>query len=405
MRIGILTYHCVPNFGAQLQAISTCGYLKRNGHTPIVLHWYPQDLEDMYAKRIPKEQIEEHRKFTEAVLPLSNLCRTEQQLVEEIDRQNLDAIIVGSDALFKYEPIARRKRFNKRKLRFEKINVLSVMDCKENPFFCDFYSKLQKKIPVYAFSVSSQNCPYKVLNNDERRTLAAAMSNFKSITVRDSWTAGMVEFLIGKKDSPITPDPVFSFNQNCYLEAPSREKILKKFNLPDNYVLFSFGKHYQKESYIRQLEQVFVDGGYTPYALPMPEGCFDFGMNNRIDLPLSPLDWYCLIKYSNGYVGERMHPIVVALHNAVPFFCFDEYGAYKRYLGGLIKKQMASSSKTRHIVEKADLAENLCSYKTDSLPNVSSVLERIKSFNVGKCKQFSMSIQYEYETAMKSMLS
>lgn len=31
MKIGILTYHCVPNFGAQLQTISTVGYVKKNG--------------------------------------------------------------------------------------------------------------------------------------------------------------------------------------------------------------------------------------------------------------------------------------------------------------------------------------------------------------------------------------
>lgn len=48
MKIGILTYHCVPNFGAQLQALSTVCYLKRAGYEPILLNWYPKDLQVMY---------------------------------------------------------------------------------------------------------------------------------------------------------------------------------------------------------------------------------------------------------------------------------------------------------------------------------------------------------------------
>ena len=47
MRIGVLTYHCPPNFGAQLQAVSTVGYLRRVGHDVIVLNWYAKDLEEL----------------------------------------------------------------------------------------------------------------------------------------------------------------------------------------------------------------------------------------------------------------------------------------------------------------------------------------------------------------------
>lgn len=39
----------------------------------------------------------------------------------------------------------------------------------------------------------------------------------------------------------------------------------------------------------------------------------------EISLPLSPIDWYALIKYSSGYIGNNMHPIVVSLHNQISF--------------------------------------------------------------------------------------
>lgn len=53
----------------------------------------------------------------------------------------------------------------------------------------------------------------------------------------------------------------------------------------------------------------------------MPTGIgFKHNFDFSITTPLPPLDWYALIKYAKGYIGENMHPIVVALHNAVPCF-------------------------------------------------------------------------------------
>ena len=39
MRIGLLTYHWVANYGANLQALSTYCYLDNNGYNPIIINW------------------------------------------------------------------------------------------------------------------------------------------------------------------------------------------------------------------------------------------------------------------------------------------------------------------------------------------------------------------------------
>ena len=163
MKIGILTYHSVPNFGAQLQATSTVGYLKRMGHEPIVLNWYPKDLEDMYANRVSKEQIEAHNAYTNKYLPITSICRTEKDLLNTIEKNNLEAIIVGSDALFKYVPQKHRVLFSKRKLKFIKPKLLFCDFVEGNPFFGGFAKNLNKKIPIVAFSVSSENCAYQIM--------------------------------------------------------------------------------------------------------------------------------------------------------------------------------------------------------------------------------------------------
>lgn len=406
MRIGVLTYHHVPNFGAQLQATSTVGYIRRMGHEAIVLNWYPSDLEEMYSKRIPHEQIESHNSYTDSNLPVTVLCRTENDLVSVIEQNAIDAIIVGSDALFKYTPKRKRRVFSKRKLRFVLRKALSVEQLEGNPFFGGFISTLKRQIPVVAFSVSSQNCPFFLMDSEEKAQMRESMNSFSHITVRDEWTKRMVEEVAGIDEIQITPDPVFSFNQNCKQTIPSKEEILKKFNLQDKYILFSFSSWYVKESYINSLAIEAENRGYQAVALPMPEGLYSAGINTQIHLPLSPLDWYAIIKYSAGYIGERMHPIVVCLHNVIPFYSFDEYGTVKKSLCGLKKEYVQSSSKTYRILERAELLDNLFSYqKKQDLPIPSVVLDRILGFARDRCQSFTISYQQLYERSMNDIMN
>jgi exopolysaccharide biosynthesis predicted pyruvyltransferase EpsI len=405
MRIGILTYHCHSNFGAQLQAISSVGYFKRMGHEPIVLHWYPKDLEEMLSKRIPDEQTDCHKVFTENNLPISNICRTTKELADEIERLCLDALFVGSDALFKYTPLKCRKRFSIRKLRFVDLTPLSCQDLLDNPFFGKIGGFLSRKIPMVAFSVSSQNCPYTKMTNKEVSEMSKQMDNFLSISVRDEWTKSMVETINKRNSIQITPDPVFSFNQNCYITIPSKEEIMRRYDLRDNYILMSFSDWYNKKNYIKSIALEFEKVGYQTVGLPMPEKLFAPGISKKIDLPLNPIDWYALIKYSSGYVGERMHPIIVAIHNNIPFVVFDEYGVIDRYLGGIVKLHHLQSSKTYLILKRAGLEEQLYSYfEHKKKPSPNKVVSLLQSFDRERCSEFSLLYQKEYEKAMKRVL-
>lgn len=407
MRIGILTYHCQPNFGAQLQALSTVGFLRRQGHEPIVLHWYPTDLEAMYDRRIPAEQVACHQRFTSAMLPLSHKCQTEEQLITEIEQLALDAIITGSDALFKFFPLRNRRHFDLRKLRYVyHYQPLSCECLEENPFFGAYLGKLSRRIPSSAYAVSSQNCPFSRMSRQERKTMAKAMANYQMISVRDSWTQRMVRQITGRKVVPIFPDPVFSFNQNLQLQLPSREEILQRFGLASNYVLLSFSAKHYTADYVNSIANEVEKNGYQPVALPMPERLFDAGIAKSIPLPLSPIDWYALIVYSKGYIGERMHPIVVCLHNAVPFFCFDEYGtSHARSAFSLQAQYIPSSSKTYLIVSEAGFVDHLYSAKGEApLPSPAQIITGLQSFDVGRCAAFAARKFAEYEAGMQEIL-
>jgi len=401
MRIGVLTYHCVPNFGAQLQAMSTIGFLKRVGHTPVLLHWYPKDLERLYCRMVPEVQRICQMQFAEDNFPLSSLCRNEKQLIKEIEKQQLDMIITGSDALFRYVPKCdRKKSFSKRRLRFIN-NFVSSEDLEGNPFFCDYYGELSRQIPVVAFSVSSQSTPYQKMDDEEKNLMGKYLRNFSKITVRDTWTKQMVEDISGLQGIQVTPDPVFSFNQNCYIQVPTKNELLKRFSIPDNYVLFSFSSNLMDNEYLHRLMTVFSEKGYFPVGLPEPEGVGNYSFEYNISLPLNPIDWYALIKNASGYIGTRMHPIIVSLHNSTPFFSFDGNGIFNS--SGVFVHE---SSKIFDILKNAGLEANTYPLRSGwKLPLVDNIFNYIFSFDKNLCDAFAFHKYEDYQLAMEYILN
>ena len=404
MKIGILTYHCVTNFGAQLQTLSTIGYMKKHGHDPVVLNWFPQDLEDFYLRECPKEQFDIQFNFAQKEMPVSRLCRTLVELSEEIDRQQLDVIFIGSDALFDYFPKKMLNHFSLRKLKRIKLSVTSN-HLLPNPFWGSFSDMIDRKIPYCGFSISSQNAPYYILNRNELKEMKRLLDGFTLITTRDEWTRKMVQYISGRKDTFITPDPVFSFNQN--FDAPlKKEALLQKYGLPQDYILVSFCGNQLSDEYVNQIVKLLEKRtGVSCVSFPMPRRLREFDTKYKIELPLPTLDWYYLIKYSKGYIGELMHPIIVSLHNNVPFFCFDQYGVTKTIICGIWHKYIKESSKIYDILQRADLLSNQCPYYYSQNLRPEDVVDKFLAFDKEKCERFLNIQRHSYSEGMNQVLS
>ena len=69
MRIGILTYYRVPNFGANLQAISTYYCLKKLGHEIVFLN-YASPRTRFIQRRVSGNRFLSRRKFFQTLLLL-----------------------------------------------------------------------------------------------------------------------------------------------------------------------------------------------------------------------------------------------------------------------------------------------------------------------------------------------
>jgi hypothetical protein len=342
-----------------------------------VLNWVPADAEKSYGSRIAPGQLEQHRLFAERHFALSPLCRTLPEVHRMACEMDLKAILVGSDSLFNLiTPHFNWKRFRK---------IRPTSDHRfPNPFWIPCGE--EAGIPFAALSVSSQNSDYPSFRK-QKPQIGQALKCFRSITVRDQWTSGLVHYFTdGALIPPVTPDPVFSMDSDAPF-FPSKTELSRKFGLPDHYILLSFfggTRSRLSEPWQREFIALAHAHGRTCVEFPRAQGCQRLSTALRIPLPLSPLDWYSLIRHADGYVGMLMHPLIVALRNAVPCFSFDHYGRAK--WGGLSTER--SSSKIYLLLHELGLPHLHCSV-SDVLgrPSAAAVWHALAEFDVPAVKR------------------
>jgi len=397
MKIGILTYHWVSNFGANLQTLSTVNYFKKKGYNPLVINWVPYDLEKAYVKNTKNIQLKEHKQFGSMYLPMSRICRNKQDIANVIKEENIEAMVLGSDAIFSYLPILSRIRPSRHKYW---IYTQPYADRKfPNPFWGDFLDIID--IPTVILSASAQNFNFlQVKLSFRKKQFAKHIRRFKYISVRDVWTNKMVQHFASDLSPSVTPDPVFAFNNNAQVAYLTKQDILAKYNLPENYVLISVNGDIFHADKVNALSKRFKENGALLIEIPRANQVSNLSIEKRIDLPIPPIDWYYLIKYSFGYIGELMHPIIVSLHNSVPFFSFDTYGYSK---DGTLNKD---SSKIYQILNRFDMLDNYYNKLLNkSVPNVDAIYEAIMNFDKEKCSKLAAESYLDYKKMMQNIIT
>lgn len=407
MKIGIITFAAVANFGANLQAISTYYYLKNHGHIPVIIDWMPLDFQKSIDKSIENIQGKCHVDYIRGLLSFSKLCRNSREVAAEIERLKLDGVIIGSDAVLQHHSFGERFKFPTKNLfyyaHYESTQIFP------NVFWGDFIPMLTRKIPVIIMSGSSQSSKFQYILGSTRNAMFECLKRFDYISVRDEWTQKMISHIsFGSITPTITPDPVFAFNHNCKTLIPSREEILHKKNLPNKYALISFRNmkllNQLGDSWILHLKKLFEMDGIELMQLPMPMGYIkQFAGLRQVELPLLPIDWYALIKNAQAYIGENMHPTVVSLANSVPVFCFDDYTAYKFY--DMIP--IRNSSKIEHIMKVFRHPFNRCDvgHRVKKYPSPEEVYFRIKTFDKAVCDKNAIRYTNLYKVMMNDIIN
>ena len=404
MKIGLLAYHAVCNFGAMLQLLSTYMFLKNHGHEPVIINWVAKDLENYYAQNTPISQIENQLKLRLQLWKETALCRTIKDVANIISNEQIDAVIIGSDAVAQHHPLFERIVFPCRNI----IAIYSVTSdvVFPNPFWGIWTDYLDKPVPVALMSAASQDSKYKYISKKLRKQMKERIMAFSYVSVRDVDTQKMFSFITEGQCCPsVTPDPVFAFNQNAASLVPSKEELMKKYGLSGKYMLISFKNEKRcnvSQTWLNKFQDIAKHHGIQCVSLPFSTSLSAGELESEIALPLNPIDWYALLKYSCGYIGNNMHPIVVCIHNAVPFFSFDNYGT--KHANGLFCD--SSTSKIRHILKVANLLD--CRIASNSLfrrtPSPEHVFNKLQTFDKAKCKNFAQGYLNKYNEMMTKIL-
>lgn len=404
MKIGLLAYHAVCNFGAMLQLLSTYMFLKNHGHEPVIINWVAKDLENYYAQNTPISQIENQLKLRLQLWKETALCRTIKDVANIISNEQIDAVIIGSDAVAQHHPLFERIVFPCRNIIA--INSVTSDVVFPNPFWGIWTDYLDKPVPVALMSAASQDSKYKYISKKLRKQMKERIMAFSYVSVRDVDTQKMFSFITEGQCCPsVTPDPVFAFNQNAASLVPSKVELMKKYGLSGKYMLISFKNEKRcnvSQTWLNKFQDIAKHHGIQCVSLPFSTSLSAGELESEIALPLNPIDWYALLKYSCGYIGNNMHPIVVCIHNAVPFFSFDNYGT--RHANGLFCD--SSTSKIRHILKVANLLD--CRIASNSLfrrtPSPEHVFNKLQTFDKAKCKNFAQGYLNKYNEMMTKIL-
>lgn len=343
MKIGILTFYRVANFGANLQAVSTYHYLRAKGHEVVFLDYVTEWSERAMRSSDENVQTTAHMAYVDSAIPShTEPLHTSSEVMAAIRREGIDAVIVGSDAVLQHHPLISRIHRGRRRPFY--IGKVAPERMFPNPFWgCG----IDGCVPMAMMSVSSQNSAFRHFSKSLKKRMALALQRMAYISVRDTWTQRMVKTIDPQMCPSVTPDPVFAFNQNAGSLVPNGEDIRSRFRLPESYALVSLHSQSLPVETLSELKRLLAARGVACVAFPMPTGIrFSHTFDYEIELPLSPIDWYALIANASAYIGSNMHPIIVSLHNAVPCFSIDHWGT-KNFFNSTVHD---GSSKVEHIL-------------------------------------------------------
>lgn len=403
MKIGLLAYHAACNFGAFLQLLSTIEYIKKHGDNPIVINWIPKDFRKDYEKRSRPEVRSLYAQLREKYYPMTEICETDKQVARVIDKEGIEAVIIGSDAVSQHHPLRERIHFPCRRIIY--IGHPTTDRMYPNCFWGTFNKYLKSPVPIAIISGSSQDSKFYFIKGRIKNKMKQSILNFCYISVRDDWTQKMIQYLTDGEVVPdITPDPVFAFNFNASHLVPQKEEIISKYGIPDNYIILSFkGPKSVSQAWIDKFQTLANGQGLACVKLPYADAPAFGNIQYSVGDIVTPLEWYALIKYSKGYIGNNMHPIVTSITNGIPFFSFDNYGI--PIIDG--KRTNGESSKIYHILKQANLLENrLYTLGQDYLPiEPGATLNAILSFDNKKASAFAINYYQKYERMMTEVFN
>ncbi|WP_180005892.1 polysaccharide pyruvyl transferase family protein [Acinetobacter sp. YH12237] len=237
--IAILTLGLRHNYGGILQAAALYNFLKREGYNPVLLRKYPvqkgwkaiiikaleilpfQNLKgfrNSYIKYINNIQF-----FDEYMPNQTKIMTYKSQIEEFLNKYEIDAIVVGSDQVWRYT---------------------YINDTEYDTYFLNFKLNREIKKISYAasFGIDTWEAPSENLN------IKKYLSDFNAVSVRESSGQEICKKDFGKYDVELVLDPTLLIDQSFYLD-------MIKNKSPKNYdcITYILDENTEKKELVKKI--------------------------------------------------------------------------------------------------------------------------------------------------------
>ncbi|WP_439114135.1 polysaccharide pyruvyl transferase family protein [Hydrogenophaga sp.] len=258
MKIAIMTQPLGKNYGGIMQAWALQQVLKRMGHEPVTIDRQPDQPGTVYlsarfayraamkafGKRKAPINFEKHlptilqhtQSFIDQHLTMSEPLYSTQQLIDHFDRENYDAVIVGSDQTWrpKYSP-----------------NIYN--------YFLDFLE--DKKILRISYASSFGVDEWEFTDEQTNHCVELA-KKFDAISVREDSGVELCRKYLGI-DAVAVLDPTLLLDKHCYEELIGSDKLK---NIPEGVYTYFLDKTPEKLALAKQASVELDEPLYSSQA-------------------------------------------------------------------------------------------------------------------------------------------
>lgn len=287
MKIGIITFHNTPNFGATLQCYALSKYLSSLGHDVEVINYMPLRALWMYfrsqflGKRRSVHNLGKFlsfRGFVHDRLTLSGPPMFRRHRLKALDDGRYDVVFTGSDEVWK-------------------IDSIRPLD---GAFYFDFLSPEKTRLCSFAASASTVTDL-----RDYADSTSPWLNRFHDIAVRDPHTGNAVEALTGTEPT-IVCDPTFLWD----------------FNAETHRNLFTDGPYLALYGWPNAADSAEIRKFADRHGLKV----VGVGARNAICdaefVGIGPAEWLGLMRHSSVVVTDFFHGIIFALLFNRPLYAY-----------------------------------------------------------------------------------
>ena len=228
MKIGIITFHAVHNFGAVLQAYGLQEYLINMGHDAFIIDYRPEYLQERY-KCISFNRVMENKGLTRLKFFIREL------LVYPVRKRRkafFDRFVHRMLRLHSFNDLPVNNDFDV--FFFGSDQIWNPMICKgfDSVFFGCFPGASNKKLVAYAGSLGS----LKNFNEQQKITFLEKLKPFSAISCREKEPADFIETELGRTIATVL-DPVLLAGRSVF------EKIATTIRKTGYLLLFTLGNN------------------------------------------------------------------------------------------------------------------------------------------------------------------